>query len=129
MFLDRLYYHHAVQGSLSDSFVFSAYMHTTMVGSDIFFFHTVSADGVLVILVRQAIAYLLYPLLGWLADVHFNRYKFVISSAIVMIVTSFIILCLAAFFIDHSFAKVFFFLLGGVRRSWNLHWSYLNGFI
>ena len=33
-------------------------MHTTMVGSDIFFFHTVSGDGVLVILMSQAIAYL-----------------------------------------------------------------------
>ena len=94
-------------------------MHTTMLGSDVFFFHTVDNDGVLILLVSQAIAYLLYPLLGWLADVHFNRYKFVISSSIVMIAASFIMILLAALFINtfNSSARGVIFLLGGVGVS------------
>ena len=52
-------------------------IHMTMLGSD-FSYHTVGRDGTLFFLVGQAMAYLLYPLLGWLADVYFTRYKFVL---------------------------------------------------
>ena len=39
-----------------------------VIGSD--FFHTVNKDGVLAFLISKSVAYLLYPLLGWLADVY-----------------------------------------------------------
>ena len=38
--------------------------------------------------VSQAVSYLLYPLLGWMADVCFTRYKFVLFSFIIMILGS-----------------------------------------
>ena len=61
--------------------------HDCVIGSDIVLYHTVAHDGTLVYLLTQAVTYLLYPaLLGWLADVYFSRYKFVLISFIVTIV-------------------------------------------
>ena len=57
--------------------------HMSVIGSDIALYHTVAHDGTLVYLLSQAVAYLLYPLLGWLADVYFTRYKFVLLSSII----------------------------------------------
>ena len=51
-----------------------ALMHMSVIGSDIVIYHCFNEDGTLVVLVSQAVAYLLYPLLGWLADVYFTRY-------------------------------------------------------
>ena len=62
-----------------------ALLHMTAIGSDIFFFHMVDA---LEILATQAFIYLLYPLIGWLADAVFSRYKFILFSFITMIVAS-----------------------------------------
>ena len=45
--------------------------HMTVIGSDIILYHTVAIDGSLTYLVSQAMAYLLYSFLGWLADVYF----------------------------------------------------------
>ena len=55
-------------------------MHMSMIGSDIFFYHTIHKDATLSFLASQSLAYLLYPLLGWLADVYFTRYKCTPSS-------------------------------------------------
>ena len=44
--------------------------------------------GTLSFLVGQAVAYLLYPLLAWLPDIYFIRYKFVLISFITMIATT-----------------------------------------
>ena len=62
-----------------------ALLHMTAIGSDIFFFHMVDAQE---ILATQAFIYLLYPLIGWLADAVFSRYKFILFSFITMIVTT-----------------------------------------
>ena len=77
-------------------------MHVSVIGSDFPFFHTERQDGVLAFLISQSVAYLLYPLLGWLADVYFTRYKFILLSFILMIVgtvISIVALALSASFI------------------------------
>ena len=55
-------------------------IHVTVIGTDISFYlmhSAVGRDGIIESLVSQAVAYLLYPFVGWLADVHFTRYKFI----------------------------------------------------
>ena len=68
------------------------------VGSDIALYHTVAHDGTLVYLLTQAVTYLLYPLLGWLADVYFSRYKFVLFSFIATIVATLLTLITSILF-------------------------------
>ena len=77
-------------------------MHTTIIGSDIVFFHTVRKDGTLSYLLSQSVAYLLYPLLGWLADVCFTRYKFIIFSFITMIVAIVLMIITACLFMKFT---------------------------
>ena len=48
----------------------------------------VGRDGIIESLVSQAVAYLLYPFVGWLADVHFTRYKFILLAFITIIVAT-----------------------------------------
>ena len=60
-------------------------LHMTVIGSDFALYHTVSHGGTLVYLLTQAVTYLLYPLLGWLADVYFTRHKFALISFITII--------------------------------------------
>ena len=54
-------------------------------------------------LVGQAVAYLLYPLLGWLADVYFTRYKFVLMSFITMIATTVVMATTVSLFIKYMY--------------------------
>ena len=61
-------------------------IHMSLMGSDTSLYHTANEDGTFAYLVSEAVAYLLYPLLGWMADVHFTRYKFVKFSFTIMIV-------------------------------------------
>ena len=49
-------------------------VHMSLIGTNMVFFHTVNEDGALTYFLSQAVAYLLYSLLGWLADVYFTRY-------------------------------------------------------
>ena len=65
-----------------------ALMCMTVIGSDAVLYHTAVNDDTLIYLVSHAVPYLLYPLLGWLADVYFIRYRFVQFSFITMIVTT-----------------------------------------
>ena len=65
-----------------------ALMHMSAIGSNTILYHTADKDAVLSYLVSQGVAYLLYPLLGWLADVYFTRYKFVQASFITIIVAT-----------------------------------------
>ena len=46
--------------------------------SDAVQYHVIVKDGALAYMVGQVVAYLLYPLLGWLADVYFTRYTFLV---------------------------------------------------
>ena len=67
-------------------------IRTTIFGTDFFLYHMESLLQIsrLCFAVAQAIAYLLYPLLGWLSDVYFTRYK--------VIRLAFIIVCIAEVF-------------------------------
>ena len=49
-----------------------ALIHMTTLGSDMIFYHTADQDATTIYLVSLVIAYLLYPLLGWMADVYFT---------------------------------------------------------
>ena len=66
-------------------------IHVTVIGTDISFYlmhSAVGRDGIIESLVSQAVAYLLYPFVGWLADVHFTRYKFILLAFITIIVAT-----------------------------------------
>ena len=87
-------------------------LHVTVMGSDFALYHTVAHDGTLVYLLSQAVAYLLYPLLGWLADVYFTRYKFVLFSFIATIVATLLTLITAVLFLYfHEYRELM--VLGG----------------
>ena len=75
-------------------------MHMTIVGSDICFYHTVDKDGTFSFLASQSLVYLLYPLLGWLADVYFTRYKFILYSFITMILATLLMILVAALLLE-----------------------------
>ena len=87
-------------------------MHMSVIGSDICFYHMVSKDGTLSFLVSQSLAYLLYPLLGWLADVYFTRYKFILYSFITMILATLLMILAAALFLEFIEDRQFFIFEG-----------------
>ena len=62
-----------------------ALIHVSVVGADISLFHTLGRNGAIILSCCKALSYLLYPLLGWMADVRFTRYKFVLFSFIASI--------------------------------------------
>ena len=61
--------------------------------ADPYFYHMSSLDPTtkLCFAVTHAVAYLLYPLLGWLSDVYFTRYKVIRLAFIVMYVAATVI--------------------------------------
>ena len=73
-----------------------AMIHMSLAGVDIFLFHTIARSGNIFLLNCKAVSYLLYPLLGWMADVCFTRYKFVLFSFIVSILGSIIAITTSA---------------------------------
>ena len=84
-----------------------------MYGTDVALYHTVAHDGTLVYLLSQAVTYLLYPLLGWLADVYFTRYKFVLLSFIAAILATLLTLITSVLFVLHNDDRGLFYL-GGI---------------
>ena len=88
-------------------------LHVTVYGTDVALYHTVAHDGTLVYLLSQAVTYLLYPLLGWLADVYFTRYKFVLLSFIATIVATLLTLITSVVFMLHNEYRGLFYL-GGI---------------
>ena len=88
-------------------------LHMTVIGSDFALYHTVAHDGTLVYLLTQAVTYLLYPLLGWLADVYFSRYKFVLFSFIAAIMATLLTIITSVLFIYiYEYREIF--ILGGI---------------
>ena len=63
-------------------------IQVSIIGSDFFIYHTTRSDIILAFSISQAIAYLLYPLLGWLSDVYFTRYKVIRLAFIIFNVTT-----------------------------------------
>ena len=69
----------------------SVLVHMSPVNLDNGIFYTVLRRAVAVFLSCKALSFLLYPLLGWMADVCFTRYKFVLFSFIIMILGSILV--------------------------------------
>ena len=65
--------------------VLCVFIHMMGIGSDNYYYHNQTHSQSVIFLVTQGLAYLLYPLLGWMADVWFTRYKFVRLSLVLMI--------------------------------------------
>ena len=66
----------------------STLTHMSLLGSDLFLYHTISQNGIIIFFSCTAVSYLLYPLLGWMADVCFTRFKFMLLSFITTILGS-----------------------------------------
>ena len=68
--------------------VCSFLMQRSIIEADSYLYHlnTVRQTVRLSVAVTHAVAYLLYPLLGWLSDVYFTRYKVIRLSFIIMCV-------------------------------------------
>ena len=95
--------------------LFCALIHLTVIGSDIGLFHTFTSFASLAYLVSQAVAYLLYPLLGWLADVYFTRYNFIKFSFVTMIATTIIMVIGASMYLKFPGSMTLIYsTLGGV---------------
>ena len=96
-----------------------ALMHMNTVGSDSFIYHVSSKDGSSAFVVSQGITFLLYPLLGWMADVYFTRYKFVQMSFIAVIITSVLTMVLAAIVYSTPLAhyRILYYTLGGITLA------------
>ena len=77
-------------------------------------YHTVSHDGTLVYLLTQAVTYLLYPVLGWLADVFFTRHKFALISFIVTIVGTLLTVISSVLFMYDEHKEIFILAAIGV---------------
>ena len=73
-----------------------ALMHTSLLGSDFEIFYVVTRNAVAIFLSCKGASFLLYPLLGWMADVCFTRYKFILVSFITMMLGSVMMLITAA---------------------------------
>ena len=74
----------AIQIVILCSFV----IKVTIIGTDFSSYHVSSMNITkLCLAVAQAGAYLLYPLLGWLSDVYFTRYKVIRLAFIIMCIT------------------------------------------
>ena len=65
-----------------------ALVHISLAGSSVFLYHIIARSGIVIFLSCKAVSYLLYPLLGWMADVYFTRFKFVLFSFIATILGS-----------------------------------------
>ena len=64
-------------------------LKASFIGTDFFFYHLGTLHTVQVVLtVTHAVVYLLYPLLGWLSDVYFTRYKVIRLAFITMILAA-----------------------------------------
>ena len=96
-----------------------AMVHMNTVGSDSFIYHVANRDGSSAYVVSQGITYLLYPLLGWMADVYFTRYKFVQVSFIAVIVTSVLSITISAFVLFTALGdyRALYYSLGGITMA------------
>ena len=58
----------------------------SFIGTDFYIYHTAAIIQIVQVcfMGAQAIAYLLYPLLGWLLDVYFTRYTVIRLAFIIM---------------------------------------------
>ena len=79
-----------------------------------FFIHHIALELLQCFLVKL-LGYLFYPLLGWLADVYFTRYKFILFSFITMIVATVISITMASLsviYVDSTVVNKASFIVG-----------------
>ena len=91
-----------------------ALIHVSLVGADISLFHTLGRNGAIIVSCCKALSYLLYPLLGWMADVRFTRYKFVLLSFVVTATGSFLAIAISALIIVFPQERSLLFYFAGL---------------
>ena len=97
--------------------LFCFLIHMTVIGSDNELFHTLHHSAAIAMLLGQAVGYLFYPLLGWLADVYFTRYRLILFSFITVIVASVIsitIASLSVIYVDSTVVNKASFIASGL---------------
>ena len=104
--------HHSNSSKLQFAEISTAAMHMIVTGSNTALYHTVNDDGTLAYMVSQSVAYLLYPLLGWLADVYFSRYKLVLVSFITMMVATILMIITVSIFMSFPKTRTFYISRG-----------------
>ena len=87
----------------------SCLIRVSIIGSDFVLYHTAKSKLELYFSVSQVVAYLLYPLLGWLSDTYFTRYKVIRLAFIILSATMAIFLVSDIVYISYN---VFDFLTG-----------------
>ena len=90
-------------------------IHVLGIGSDNVYFHVQQNIASVILLVSQGSAYLLYPLLGWLADVHFTRYKFVRTAFVLLLIgcTSLVIVVVSNLLLHEQYMYLLY-AIGGI---------------
>ena len=91
-----------------------ALVHVSLAGFDVFFPRMVAKGGTIIYFSCKAVSYLLYPLLGWMADVCFTRYKFVLFSFIATILGSTLGIVTSALILEFPEYRLSLFYLAGL---------------
>ena len=86
----------------------------SLVGADISLFHALGRNGAIILSCCKALSYLLYPLLGWMADVRFTRYKFVLFSFIASIIGSILAITASALVITFPQERLLLYYPAGL---------------
>ena len=89
-------------------------IHVSLFGSDIVLYHTIAQNGIPIFLSSKAVSYLLYPLLGWMADVCFTRFKFVLFSFIATILCSILVAVTTALIFTFPEHRISLYYIGGL---------------
>ena len=92
----------------------STLTHVSLLGSDLFLYHTISQNGIIIFFSCTAVSYLLYPLLGWMADVCFTRYKFVLLSFIATILDSILCVVVSTLILIFPEHRLSLYYIGGL---------------
>ena len=91
-----------------------ALMHMSLVSSDFAMNYTVRKSAVILFLSCKGLSYLFYPLLGWMADVCFTRYKFVLFSFITMILGSLVLIVSGTILLEFPQNRDILFYIAGM---------------
>ena len=91
----------------------STLTHVSLLGSNIFLYR-VSQNGFLIFFSCTAVSYLLYPLLGWMADVCFTRFKFLLFSFITTILGSILGIITSALILQFPEHRLSLYYIGGL---------------
>ena len=91
-----------------------ALVHISLAGSNVFLYHAIGRSGIVIFLSCKAVSYLLYPLLGWMADVCFTRYKFVLFSFIATILCGILGIVTSTLILEFPMHRLSLYYLAGL---------------